>query len=310
MMSLFSKPLPPIVLIISIGSMVGVSFTLSKVAANAGAPPFTALFWQLLVATLVLLTLGIVTGRRLQLTRNHLAYYMGAGILGISAPALIAYTVLGHLSTGFYSALVTLSPLFTFVITAGVERQMLPLHRLIGILVGLIGVSLVTLTGLDLVGTGMIWIGLAVLGPLALAMGNVFRSRAYPVGGDPIMMATGALLSQLIIVWPALFFLGDKTGAEVLATGPQLAVICVGLITAIAYVLTFEVQRRTDGVGFAQVGYFATLSGIGVGAVTFGEHISPMLLIALSILFMGLAISNGQINLSYLWRRFRIHAGR
>ena len=124
------------------------------------------------------------------------------------------------------------------------------------------------------------------------------------------MMATGALLSQLAIVWPALFFLGDQTGAMVLTTGPQLAVICVGLITAITYVLTFEVQRRTDGVGFAQVGYFATLSGISIGALTFGETISPTLLISLAVLFLGLAISNGQISLSYLWRRFRIHAAR
>jgi drug/metabolite transporter (DMT)-like permease len=299
-MSIFSKPLPPTTVIMTIGVLVGVSFTLSKLAANAGAPPLTALFWQLLVASLVLLSVGIVTGRRLNLTPHHLFYYIGAGILGVSAPALIGFTVLGHISAGFYSALVTLSPLFTFAISSAVERKMLPFHRLTGILIGLIGISLVTLTGFELSGIDSYWIVLAAAGPVSLAIGNVFRSKAYPKDGDPIMMATGALLSQLILAWPALFIFGDAAGVQSITPGPQLAIIGVGFITALAYILTFEVQRRTDGVGFSQVGYFATLAGIGFGALTFGETIRFELLISLAVLFIGLAISNGQITLATL----------
>ncbi|MEH6523790.1 DMT family transporter [Sulfitobacter sp.] len=302
-MSVFSKPLPPTTVIMTIGVLVGVSFTLSKLAANAGAPPLTALFWQLLVASLVLLSAGIVTGRRLNLTPHHLFYYIGAGILGVSAPALIGFTVLGHISAGFYSALVTLSPLFTFAISTAVERKMLPFHRLIGILIGLIGISLVTLTGFELSGIDPFWIALAAAGPVSLAFGNVFRSKAYPKDGDPIMMATGALLSQLILVWPALFIFGDGAGVQSITSGSQLAII--GFITAIAYILTFEVQRRTDGVGFSQVGYFATLAGIGIGALTFGETIRFELLISLAVLFIGLAISNGQITPATLRSTFK-----
>lgn len=208
--------------------------------------------------------------------------------------------MLGRISAGFYSALVTLSPLFTFVISSALERKMLPFHRLTGILIGLIGISLVTLTGFELSAINPYWIALAAAGPVSLALGNVFRSRVYPKDGDPIMMATGALLSQLILVWPALFVLGDRAGVQSITSGPQLAIIGVGLITALAYILTFEVQRRTDGVGFSQVGYFATLAGIGFGALTFGETIRFELLISLAVLFIGLAISNGQITLATL----------
>jgi drug/metabolite transporter (DMT)-like permease len=289
------RNLPPVVLIIVIGVLVGISFALSKIAAMAGVPPFVALFRQLLVASLLLLVVGIATGRRLPLTRRHLGYYLGAGILGVSGPALIGYTVLSHISAGFYSALVTLSPLFTFAITAVVERRMLPMHRLVGILVGLGGVSIATQSGFDHDGTALVWIVMAMAGPLLLASGNVFRSRAYPPQGDPMMMATGALLSQLVLIWPVLALSGAAHSIPSIAAGPEAAIIGVGLITAASYVLTFEVQRRTDGVGFAQVGYFATLSGIGMGALVFGESIRPVLLISLAVLFLGLAISNGQV---------------
>lgn len=48
------------------------------------------------------------------------------------------------------------------------------------------------------------------------------------------------------------------------------------------------------------MGYFATLAGIGFGALTFGETIRFELLVSLAVLFIGLAISNGQITLATL----------
>ncbi|KZL19376.1 EamA-like transporter family protein [Pseudovibrio axinellae] len=297
-MSVFLRSAPPTLLIVAIGVFVGVSYTLSKVAIQANIGPLTALFWQLLVATLLLFVLGFLSGQRLQVTRHHLIYYIGSGLLGISLPALVAYTVLEHISTGLYSVLITLSPLFTFVITASVERKMLPIYRLWGIIIGLVGISFATLGGIGKMDSQPIWIVLAILGPLLLAMGNVFRSRSYPQSGEPIMIAAGTLLSQLILCLP--FVVASGMQANFVSPTPYelTPVLGVGLITAISYVLTFEVQRRTDGVTFAQVGYFATLSGIGMGAVAFGEPIGLALFAALIILFLGLAISNGQIKLS------------
>ncbi|HAT86464.1 MAG TPA: EamA/RhaT family transporter [Rhizobiales bacterium] len=299
----FLRIVPASTLIVAIGALVGVSITLSKIATNAGTPALTALFWQLLVATIVLMAMGLASGKRLQLTPQYLFYYLGAGLLGISLPGFVGYTVLGKVSVSIYSVLITLSPIFTFIVSSVVERKILPLHRLLGILVGLIGISMITTTGLDLADTGFLWIGVAILGPLFLALGNVFRSKAYPSSGNPTMMATGALLSQLLLVWPVLFLIGEPSGVEPTSSPAQLAMIGVGLVTAFSYLLTFEVQSRADGVSFAQVGYFATLFGIAFGALIFGEVIAPSLVFSLAILFLGLAISNGHLNPRQLYAR-------
>ncbi|NVO58629.1 DMT family transporter, partial [Rhodobacteraceae bacterium B1Z28] len=258
----FVRTLPPTVLIIVIGALVGVSFTLTKLVAIAGTPPQLALFWQLLVASLVLFPIMVSFGKRPLLRRRYLLYYLGAGFLGISGPALVGYMVLSYVSTGFYSALVTLSPLFTFGITALVERQMLPRHRLVGILIGLAGISLATYNGFDLSAVAPHWIAVAIAGPLLLAMGNVFRSRIYPSGGDPMTLATGTLVLQLFLIGLPILISGQIASNTMPSPGTIVAITGIGLITAFSYVLTFEVQRRTDGVGFAQVGYFATLFGI------------------------------------------------
>ncbi len=305
----FVRVLPSTALIIAIGALVGVSFTLTKFVAIAGIAPQLALFWQLLVASLVLFTIGMVTGKHPVLHRRYLAYYLGAGILGISGPALIGYTVLGYVSTGFYSALVTLSPLFTFAITALVEKRMLPTYRLVGILIGLVGISFATHGGFDLSGVAPHWIAIAMVGPLLLAMGNVFRNRAYPPNGDPTALAAGTLGLQLLVIGLPVLVSGQVSPGS-LGPGPIVAIIGIGLITALSYVLTFEVQRRTDGVGFAQVGYFATLFGIGFGALAFGEPIRLTLVVALAVLFLGLAITNGHIRFDHLRRlAFKTQAG-
>ncbi|MBO9447374.1 DMT family transporter [Ruegeria sp. R14_0] len=299
---------PVSALIMAIGVLVGVSFTLSKFVSMAGISALTALFWQVLLASIALLALSLLLKTRVALNTRHIPYYIGAGVFGVSGPALIGLLVLEHVSLGFYSALVTLSPLFTFAITALITRKMLPLHRLVGILIGLAGVSLATMGGFDLSGVEPAWIALSLLGPLFLASGNVFRSYAYPPGGDPLGLATGTLLSQLLLIIAPL--LGRGSTISDVSVPPALlgAIFGIGFITALSYVLTFEVQRRTDGVGFAQVGYFATLSGIAIGAVVFREPLGLGLLGSLAILFLGLAVTNGHLKLPpVLHRRSQVN---
>ncbi|WP_027834859.1 DMT family transporter [Maritalea myrionectae] len=296
----FIKSLPPTALIIALGALVGVSFMLSKFVAMAGLAPQMALFWQLAFACLALFVLALVSGQRPPLGWQYLVYYLGAGLLGISGPALIAYAVLGYISTGFYAALVTLSPLFTFAITALVERRMPHVHRLIGILIGLAGISFATIGGFDLSGVAVHWIILAMLGPVLLAMGNVFRSRTYPPNADPMGLAMGTLALQLILIGGIMLVTGQFAQALVPTSGAFISIASVGLITAFSYILTFEVQRRTDGVGFAQVGYFATLFGIVFGALVFGEPIGLPLMLSLLVLFLGLMITNGHLSFARL----------
>ncbi|MDC0657763.1 DMT family transporter [Leisingera sp. SS27] len=305
----FIKSLPPTALIIAIGMLVGVSFTLSKFVAIADTGPIAALFWQLCAASITLSAAAAATGRHLQCSRRHLTYYLGAGLFGVSGPALIGYSVLEHVSTGFYSALVTLSPLFTFAITALAERRMLPAHRLVGIVIGLAGISLATQNSRELKGVASFWVVLAAASPLLLAMGNVFRSRAYPPGGDPVMLAAGTLLLQLVLTGILLLATGGIAETAALSLGTFSAIAGTGLITALSYALTFKVQRRTDGVGFAQVGYFATLFGIAFGALVFREPVHLSLVISLLVLFLGLAITNGHTLPPGLWRRL-INRGR
>ncbi len=285
--------LSPTVGIVSIGIMVGISFALAKFAVSQGIALFSALFWQLFCATIVLLIVVAIKGIRLQLSAVYLRYYLISGLLGVSGPQIIAYVVLKHIPAGLFSTLVTLSPLITFGILSVVDRRFLPLYRLVGIALGLMGVSLATLSNMETGALGLHWILVAIAAPILLASGNVYRNKAYPKGANPLVLATGMLASQTLLVWPIVIYQGNVFSPIDLAGSADVAIVIIGIFTALSYILTFAIQRKTDGVGFSQVGYFATLSGIGAGAVLFGEPLGPLLVVSIAILFVGLAVTNG-----------------
>ena len=287
----------PTILIILIGLLVGVSVTLSKLVAMSGIPPLLALFWQVAVASSSLLLVLFASRMRPRIGKTYIVYYLGAGMLGVSVPGVIGYVVLEHISIGFYSALMTLAPMFTFIVAAFIEKRMLPLNRLVGISIGFVGISLATAQGLNGNLDASFWILLALAGPAVLALGNVFRSRAYPPGANPTALAAGTLFFQVVLIAPALLLSGQFRIDPAINPSALFAILGIGLISAFSYALTFEVQRRTDGVGFSQVGYFATLFGITFGGVAYGEEISPIFAVSLVFLFVGLAVTNGHLKL-------------
>jgi len=281
--------------ILIVGALVGLNFALAKYAVIHGVPPFAAFFWQILGATVLLLITLVVRGERLSLRADHVRYYVIGGLLGISGPHIIAYLVLAHIPAGLFTILITLSPLVTFALTSLVERKLLPLYRLVGILLGLAGISLATLSGANIADIDPIWLVLAFGAPILLAITNIYRNKAYPKGASPLPLAAGTLLSQVIVMWPVFILGGYETMPLAIATVTDGIILMLGSITAVSYILTYDLQRRTDGLGFSQVGYFATLTGIAVGAVMFDETVSIFLIGSVALLFLGLAITNGHL---------------
>lgn len=286
-----------------IGVLVGANFVLAKFAVLEGAAPLAAYFWQLLVATFILLVAAVIRGRRLVLQSRYIVYYLFGGIVGGITPNLLAFFVLQRIPAGLFTVLITLSPLFTFVIASAVERRVLPARRLAGVLLGFTGVSLATFSNVATDGLASGWVLIAVIAPLMLASNNVFRNRAYPTGADALSLALGMLLTQIVVLWPVIAIAGQSYSPLPLNSAIDIAVMTMGILSAVSYVLTLELQKLTDGLGSSQIGYFVTLTGVVGGAVVFGESIGPLFAAAIGLAFLGVAVTNGHIQVGALPQR-------
>lgn len=286
--------------IILIGTIVGVNYVLAKLVTKAGVTALSATFAQLLLAGLFLYLLLHLKHESLSLKRCHIKYYIINGFLGITVPSLVAYLVLQHIPAWLLTVLVTLSPLITAVLSSIVDGKLIATQRLVGILVGLAGISFVTLSSAQVSQFDPIWILIGTGMPLSLAIANIYRNKAYPKDASSVGTATGTMFSQVLLLLP-LLLLGDSLPALVEPIQDIWWIILgIGFLSAASYVLTFFIQDRTDSVGFSQVGYFATVSGILVAALVFSEPISMAIFAAIAVLFFGLALTNGHIQLTKL----------
>lgn len=289
------------VLTILVGGIVGGNFALAKYVVLQGASPFTVFFWQVSGAALLLFGLVLARGPaqlKGQMSLGHLRYYFIGGLLGISIPQVLGYMALREVPAGLFTMAVTVSPLFTFLAASAYERRLLPLHRILGLLIGLSGVLLATVSGIKtsmISGTSLLLLGLV---PVFLAVTNVFRDKAYPAGGEPTVLAAGTLISQVILLAPFVLELDEfqQSMPVIVELWPHVTGLMV--ITALSYILTFELYRHTDGVGFSQVGYFVILSGAAAGALVFGEKITGLFAVSVVMLFLGVAIGNGSLTIT------------
>lgn len=278
-----------------IGSLVAVNFAIAKFAVMNGMAPIAAFYWQLLGAAGLLIAIGIIRKQSLTLHTRHIPYYVVAGLFGVSGPNLVSNWVLMHIPASTFTVLVTLSPLFTFGLAAIFERQRLSGQRLLGILLGLAAVWLITAQGLDTNSASHSMLLLALLVPFLLACGNVYRSKAYPTGSDALSLAIGMLVSQVIALTPVYLLSSAHYTPSLSMQSLDAAIVAMAVISALSYLLTFRLQQLTDSVGFSQVGYFVTLTGVAIGILLFDEQLSAMIMIAIVLLFSGLAITNGHL---------------
>lgn len=264
---------------------------MAKVAQAAGlsAPAFA--FWQALGAGLCLAA-GAIASRQPVFDRHLLRYSALAGLTGIALPNLFIYLAVARLGAGLAGLSFAFPPLFTMALAALLGMERLTLRRASGITLGLCGVLMIAVPRGGLPASadplGLLF---ALLAPLSLAVGNVYRSRAWPPGAHPLPLAAGMLLAGAAELLPAVVLTSGGPPQDGSTALPLAAAV---LATAVAYVLFFQLQRLAGPVYLSQVGFVITPTSLVLGMLLLGERYGPWVWAAMAIVFAGVALTGSQ----------------
>lgn len=264
--------LPALRLLLSTGVLLGLFAPLGKVARESG---ISTAAWCFAIAgggALVLLALLIVQRRRIPVDLPHLRYYLVTALLAYVIPNLIIYAAIPHLGAGMTSLYFTLSPIMTltFSILLGTRRP--GWLGIVGILLGCIG-ALTVVFSKGQVGSpaDFTWALIALIIPVSLAAGNVYRTLDWPKAGEPLVLAMGSnAVAAACLIIAALIFDGALPFAT-LATAPLLVLAQV-VIAASMFALFFRLQVAGGPVYLSQIGYVAAATSLLLGTVMLGEH--------------------------------------
>ncbi len=293
------SPVLPLGMILALGSLWGLAFSFSKMAANGGVHPVSYTFWQGLAAGLVVAAICRLRRMRIPLGGEWLRYYFTVGLTGIALPNVNLVAVIAHLPAGVMVLTIPFVPLITYGIAIGLKMERFSLLRFAGVICGLAGVALIVLPRASLPDPEAApWFLLALATPALYATTNVLASRLRPPDTRSMPLAAGMLLAAAIMLTPVVFLM-DVLYLPGLPVGEaEIGMLGQIVISSVAYLIFFEVLRLAGPVFMSFTGYIVTLTGIAWGVLLFGESHSPWVWGAALLIFAGLALVNLRRNAS------------
>lgn len=265
-------PLPAGVLLLVAGTLIGLNFPLAKMAAEAGISP---LAWVGLISFSSALALLPVAYRHTSVRKlgpRKLRYALIAGPLTFAGPNLLVFAVIPYTGAGYSGLMFALSPVFTLLVSAVFRLQLPNKWGLVGIIFGLTGAATVSLSQITAESQpSYAMLGLAAVIPLALALGNVYRSVDWPKDATPDELAFLSHLFAGVLYALLLSFVTDWAGLSALLTVVPLVLAQVAVAAATAPVV-FRLQQRGGPVMLSQMGYVAAGVSLAVGSLGLGER--------------------------------------
>lgn len=274
------------------GSLIAALYALGRIASEAAVPPLGLLYWQTLSGALVVGLIAALRGERPRLKWPHIRYYAISGLLGTTLPYLATYSSLQHLPAGIIGIVGSLSAVFTYAIALSVGAERASTVRSVGICAGLLGVLGILLPKGALPGPELaVWVLLAAA-PLALAAGNVYRSRAWPAGPSPLGAASGMLLVQVVALAPVVALTDSLVLPGTAFTLLDRTLFALAAFASAAYAGLFVLQRRGGPLVVSQLGYVITVATLAIGIALLGERYSNWVWLAVALVFLGVYLVN------------------
>ena len=285
----------PAALLLILGSLWGLSFSLSKLAISNGVHPLGYALWQSAGPCVILLGVCLLRRRPPDLGRRSLRYYLLAGLLGIAIPNANFAFALQHVPAGILSIVVTLAPLLTYVLAtlAGLERP--TARRLAGLALGLAGALLLVLPKAALPSAQVtFWVAVSFVTPVFYSMNTVYAAKARPPDSDSVALACGMMGAAALWQLPVALSADALYGLQYPPGVADWALLAQVTLSCFAHALFFELLRLAGPVTLSQVAYIVTLMGITWGWLIFDERHSPWIWLATGLIFAGVALVNWQ----------------
>jgi drug/metabolite transporter (DMT)-like permease len=278
-------------LLVITGGLLGLTLPFGKMGTDAGVPGMVWAFVVSLGAGGVLFVALLLLGHRIRLTAHRLRYFLIVAAVSYAFPNFLMFSAIPHLGAGYTGIMFTLSPIVTLVLSIllGVRRP--NLLGMAGIGVGFVGAVMVAATrGEAGQPADIFWVLVALLIPVSLAVGNIYRTVDWPEGTGPIELAVGSHLASAAMLFLGILALFGFDAFAALARVPWVVAGQAASASAL-FAFFFRLQAVGGPVYLSQIGYVAAAVGLFSGTLFLGEHYQLLTWAGALIIVAGVAIT-------------------
>ena len=280
-------------LMLVLAAIWGASYLFIKVGVRDFEPTVLMTLRLLIAGLLLFAFLAATTGAGNALQGVRMAWRDGlvfGAINGALPFTLIAWGET-HIDSGVAAIAQASVPIFVALLAIKFNpSQRSSGMKLVGILVGLLGVGV--LAGVHPEGGGWAVAGTlaVVLASISYAAGGLYGQHALGRASGPVLATASMLYGGLLLLPFALFQLPDHTpGWKPVASLLGLAV----LGTAVAQLLLFRILRLYGAARLSLVTYLIPAFALLYGSLILDEPLRPSMLVGLGLILGGVALGSG-----------------
>jgi drug/metabolite transporter (DMT)-like permease len=292
------------VLLLTLGVMWGTSYGFIKLGVET-LTPFTLIASRLLIGFALLAT--VVAIARESLPRNPRTYghLLVMAVINIVIPFTLITWAEQSVASAIAAILNGAVPLLVIVLAALVfADEPITLGRLVGVIVGYVGVVVLVAPGLAGALNGSEVTGeVALLGStVSYAVGAVYARRNIK-GLRPMIPAVFQVgFAFLIVATLALLF--EKPLAVAWNTNALIAVLWLGLLgSGAAYLIMFRLLGRIGATATSQLAYLLPVVGIVTGALMFNEAVDGRVIGGTALILGGVTLVNSKFGTRRIFGR-------
>ncbi len=273
----------------------GSSFILIKEGLRAFTP-YQVASLRMFFAGLVLLPFAIKAFRKIP--KEKMGLVIISGLVGNFIPAYLFCIAETKIDSALAGILNSLTPLFTILVGIVVYKAQTSAVKILGILIGFIGLTFLMLTGKELHLDHLSYASLVLIATLLYGI-NVHTVGRYLKEISSIQIASVAFSFLILPSATVLYFTGyfkmDFTNPLVVHSTLTSAVL--GMVgTSMASILFYYLVKKAGVLFGSLVTYGIPVVAVAWGLI-YGESLAPLQLLCLAVILLGVYIVNrGNLN--------------
>lgn len=280
-------------LFLALSSMWGMSFLFIKVAVDQLSPMWVVA-GRTAVGALVLLVILRLRGRWLPAPGRVWLHLAVLATIGNAVPwALVAYAQ-RSLPSGLTSVVNSLVPVSTLVVAAAIGIERMSLRRVVGLVLALVGTTVVVSGELGTAGRG---VAVLIVASATLMYGaSAVYAKRYVSGRQrPLAVATGQVTVAALLSAPVAWLIGPTPVWSELRPTVLGAVGALGAFgTGLAFLLFYLLIERVGATNATMTTYLIPVVGVLAGWLFLDEHVGLNLLVGAVGILSGVWLAQRQ----------------
>ncbi|MFN3235863.1 MAG: DMT family transporter [Pseudomonadales bacterium] len=278
----------PVMALLGAGFLLALTTNLAKIAHGVGIAPIAYLTWSLVGAASLLLMVSGFRGQLSQLNGRTVEYFLVAGLLTTAASNLIFFSAVAHLGVSFIALMFSLPPVITYVLALAMKMERFDVWRALGVVLALTGTALLVSDHWSAPDVQTKWLAVALIGPVLVALGNVYRTLRWPPRASAESLAPGMLVGAIVILFLFARLFGWPLGIAI--SEPQVLplILLQACVFAGQFLLLFVLQKAGGPVFLSLMGGVSALFGVPIAMIFLAEPLLPMFVASSALIAAGI----------------------